>query len=44
MTAEVALLNNAAVALAADSAMTLSGSGKTYPAQKLFSLSLSVIQ
>lgn len=39
MTAEVALLNNAAVALAADSAMTLGGSGKTYPSQKLFALS-----
>ena len=38
MTAEVALLNKTAVALAADSAMTLGGSGKTYPAQKLFSL------
>lgn len=38
MTAEVALLNKTAVALAADSAMTLGGAGKTYPAQKLFSL------
>ena len=38
ITAEVALLNKTAVALAADSAMTLGGSGKTYPAQKLFSL------
>ena len=38
MTAEVALLNKTAVALAADSAMTLGGSGKTYPAQKLFAL------
>ena len=39
MTAEVALLNNAAVALAADSAMTLRSSGKTYSVQKLFALS-----
>ena len=39
MTTEVALLNNSAVALAADSAMTLGGSGKIYPAQKLFALS-----
>lgn len=39
MTAEVALLNKTAVALAADSAMTLGGSGKVYPAQKLFALS-----
>ncbi len=38
MTAEVALLNKTAVALAADSAMTLGGSNKTYPAQKLFAL------
>ena len=38
MTAEVALLNKTAVALAADSAMTLGGSGKTYPVQKLFTL------
>lgn len=38
MTAEVAILNKTAVALAADSAMTLSESGKTYPADKLFSL------
>lgn len=38
MTSEVALLNKTAVALAADSAMTLGGSGKTYPAQKLFAL------
>ena len=37
MTAEVALLNKTAVALAADSAMTLA-SGKIYPAQKLFAL------
>ena len=39
MTAEVALLNKAAVALAADSAMTLAGTGKIYPANKLFALS-----
>ncbi len=38
MTAEVALLNKTAVVLAADSAMTIAGSGKTYPAQKLFAL------
>ena len=38
MTAEVALLNKTAVALAADSAMTLGGSGKIYPTQKLFAL------
>ena len=38
MTSEVALLNKTAVALAADSAMTLGGSGKVYPAQKLFAL------
>ena len=38
MTAEVALLNSTAVALAADSAMTL-GTGKVYPANKLFALS-----
>ena len=38
MTAEVALLNKTAVALAADSAMTLDESGKTYPADKLFCL------
>ena len=39
MTAEVALLNKSAVALAADSAMTLVGVGKIYPANKLFALS-----
>ena len=39
MTAEVALLNKSAVALAADSAMTLGSTGKIYPANKLFSLS-----
>ena len=40
MTAEVAVLNKAAVALAADSAMTtyVRGIGKIYPAQKLFPL------
>ncbi len=38
MTAEVAVLNKTAVALAADSAATL-GPGKTYPAHKLFALS-----
>ena len=39
MTAEIALLNKTAVALAADSAMTLLGTGKIYPANKLFALS-----
>ena len=39
MTAEVALLNKSAVALAADSAMTLGGTGKIYPGNKLFALS-----
>ena len=39
MTAEIALLNKSAVALAADSAMTLVGTGKIYPANKLFALS-----
>ena len=39
MTAEVALLNKSAVALAADSAMTLVGVGKIYPTNKLFALS-----
>ncbi len=39
MTAEVALLNKTAVALAADSAMTLGRTGKTYPVNKLFALS-----
>ncbi len=37
MTAEVAILNKSAVALAADSAMT-TGLGKIYPANKLFAL------
>ncbi len=37
MTAEVAILNKNAVALAADSAMT-TGLGKIYPANKLFAL------
>ncbi len=37
MTAEVAVLNKSAVALAADSAMT-TGHGKIYPANKLFAL------
>ena len=39
MTAEIALLNKSAVALAADSAMTLSGTGKIYQTNKLFELS-----
>ena len=38
MTAEIALLNKTAVALAADSAMTDLGTGKIYPANKLFAL------
>ena len=38
MTAEIALLNKTAVALAADSAMTVQGTGKIYPANKLFAL------
>ena len=38
MTAEVAVLNKSAIALAADSAMTVSGVGKIYPANKLFAL------
>lgn len=38
MTAEVAVLNKSAVALAADSAMTVTGTGKTYPTNKLFAL------
>ena len=38
MTAEVAVLNKSAVALAADSAMTVAGTGKTYPTNKLFAL------
>ena len=36
--AEIALLNKTAVALAADSAMTDLGTGKIYPANKLFAL------
>ncbi|NKC15215.1 MAG: hypothetical protein GKR94_24385 [Gammaproteobacteria bacterium] len=39
MTAEVAILNKAAVVLASDSAMTLGESGKVYPTNKLFTLS-----
>ena len=39
MTAEIALLNKTAVALAADSAVTLAGSEKIYPGNKLFALS-----
>ena len=39
MTAEIALLNKTAVALAADSAVTLAESGKIYPGNKLFALS-----
>ena len=38
MTAEIAILNKSAVALAADSAMTLSITGKTFPSNKLFAL------
>lgn len=38
MTAEVAVLNKKAVALAADSAMTAGSLGKIYPANKLFAL------
>ena len=38
MTAEIALLNKSAVALAADSAMTVQGTGKIYPSNKLFAL------
>ena len=38
MTAEVAVLNKSAVALAADSAMTVGTTGKTYPTNKLFAL------
>lgn len=38
MTAEVAVLNKSAVALAADSAMTVGKTGKTYPTNKLFAL------
>ena len=39
MTAEIALLNKTAVALAADSAVTLAESGKVYTGNKLFALS-----
>ncbi|MDE0111140.1 MAG: hypothetical protein OXN84_02470 [Albidovulum sp.] len=39
MTAEIAILNKSAVALAADSAMTIQGTGKIYPVDKLFALS-----
>ena len=39
MTAEIALLNKTAIALAADSAMTLQGTGKIYAGNKLFALS-----
>ena len=38
MTAEIALLNKTAVALAADSAMTDLGTGKIFPTNKLFAL------
>lgn len=38
MTAEVAVLNKSAVALAADSAMTVGSTRKTYPTNKLFAL------
>ena len=38
MTAEVAVLNKSAVALAADSAMSVGHTGKTYPTNKLFAL------
>lgn len=41
MTAEIAILNKAAVVLAADSAMTIGGIEKAYPGDKLFPLSLS---
>lgn len=41
MTAEIAILNKAAVVLAADSAMTLGGIEKVYPGDKLFPLSRS---
>ncbi len=39
MTAEVAVMNTSAVALAADSAMSVGNTGKTYPTNKLFALS-----
>lgn len=38
MTAEVAVLNKSAVAMAADSAMSVGDTGKTYPTNKLFAL------
>ncbi len=38
MTAEIAILNKSAVALAADSAMSLGISGKIFPGNKLFAL------
>lgn len=38
MTAEVAVLNKKAVALAADSAMTVGAAGKIYPTNKLFAM------
>ncbi|WP_420463295.1 hypothetical protein [Candidatus Palauibacter sp.] len=41
MTAEIAVLNKSAIALAADSAMTVSGTPKRYPGNKLFALSKS---
>ena len=39
MTAEVAVMNRSAIALAADSAMSVGNLGKTYPTNKLFALS-----
>lgn len=39
MTAEIAVLNKGAIALAADSTMTVTGTGKSYPVNKLFALS-----
>lgn len=41
MTAEIAVLNKSAIALAADSTMTVSGTTKRYPGNKLFALSRS---
>lgn len=41
MTAEIAVLNKSAIALAADSTMTVSGTTKRYPGNKLFALSKS---
>lgn len=41
MTAEIAVLNKSAIALAADSTMTVSGTRKRYPGNKLFALSRS---